>query len=145
MAFKTGILYPRKAVPVKAYIHDTGFDTVYKNNIGLAEAYLRKSLPTVAFGAGMRIMFALGVLWGDSNGDKIVEFFGYSRTKEWPGNPGVIPWQVVNGHDRANGEIECADTVIMRGLEEQYRRTTKNLREYATHLPDLGDLLIKKV
>jgi hypothetical protein len=145
MAFKTGILYPRKAVPVKAYIHNFGFDTVYKNNIGLAEEYLRKSLPSVALGKGMRIMFALGVLWGDSNGDKIAEFFGYSRTKEWPGNPAVIPWQIVNGKMKQGPETECADTVIVRGLEEQYRRTTKNLREYAKHLPDLGDLLIKTV
>ena len=141
--FKTAILYPRKAVPVKAYIHNVGFDTVYKNDIGLVKAYLRKSLPTVAYGKGMGIMFALAALWGNSKGDKIAEFFGYSRTKEWPGNPAVIPWQIVNGKLKHGGETECADTVIVRCLEEQFRRTTKNLREYATHLPDLGDILVK--
>lgn len=137
-------------VPVRAYVHEAGFEEVYDGSVEMARAYLESFMKdSLNWYSGKEIRgfdYILGAVWGKKDKDeKIIDLFGFSDINEWPGNPDVTSFVIKNGsydadenYDSTLKSYTCGDTLIMLGEEEAYRRTTKNLEEYFRNPPSIS-------
>ncbi len=148
MAFIGRINLPDLKVPVRAYVHEAGFNEAYKGDIEEAQAYLKDFMTdSLRWYSGKEIMkfdYLLGAIWGKKD-EKIIDLFGFSDISEWPGNPDVTSFVIKNGgydtredDDSFVESYTCGDTLIMLGEEEKYRRTTKSLDEYMRNPPEIS-------
>lgn len=84
--------------------------------------------------------YFIGVVWGDTeNNQKVCDLFAYSDLDpgNWPGNPDVSAWVIRDGVFQRENPITCGDTLLVLGIEEEWRRNCKNLREYLSRDPYL--------
>ena len=95
-----------------------------------------------------RFKFIIGIVWGNDEGDKMIDAFGYKLTPTWPGNPEIYNWTFKNGvlipepSQKPSGlkNITCGDGIIIMGEEEKYRRKCRALYDYTGHPPDIEGL-----
>ena len=136
MAFIYQINFPEKFIPLRNYTHKTGFNEVFENDKNRILEYLNQTFfindqSYAHFIKTDEISFFLTGVWGDQNGNKIIDVFGYNFNGNWPGNPDISNWTVKNGvWIKGNRISECGDMAIVKGEEEKYRRTKKNLKDY---------------
>jgi len=82
-----------------------------------------------------RFSHILAAVWGDES-DKVIDFFGYQGIKNWPGNAGCVPWNVVNGSMNILIEHCCEDAQLMVADEIRYRRSCKSLEDFMANPPE---------
>ena len=145
---RTGFVAGINLPPVRAYVHKAGFEEVYHGDVGEARSYLMRNLnhgPVQMFDFN----YLIAAVWGDPQGNKVIDFFGYSDVpskKNWPGNLDVSDWNIVNGlfvpryKAFSSGLIKvepktCEDTTIVLGAEGVYRRKSKSLDEFLAKPP----------
>ncbi len=101
--------------------------------------------------------YVIGIIWARKRGtikkeqklEKIIDWFGWkgldtsTKADNWPGNPDIYSFVTIDSliklDDKNTGtsEISCGDGAITLGEEERYRRTTKNLDEFASKPPEI--------
>jgi len=172
---------PNYTLPVRAYLHGAGQEMWNpemnkKKIISEAKDHLVSTLDSMTkrekmFSSSeyvdpLSFDFLLAVLWGRSNpgcgqsisnGNRMIDFFGYSdvsRNPEyWPGNPEVEGWVMTDGIFTMKphvmpGALTCEDTIILLGREGEYRRKCKDLKEFLEKPPvllEIPGLLEQKV
>src|SRR3989339_605003 len=85
----------KNSPPARIYFHKYGLEDVFgKNSVKEAKRYIKSLLGRNAH--NLKIFnYIMAVVWGEkASNAKMVDFFGYSGTNEWPGNPGVSQWQM---------------------------------------------------
>lgn len=135
--------YPDFQTPARVYIHKGGFVEAFGSppepRITNARNYFIKCFRKVPEG---RFDYVLAIIWG-REGKPMADFFGYHDIGSWPGNPTISAWVMENGviapNDRSK-DITCGDGIIITGLEEIYRRGTKNLEEFVHNPPQVKGL-----
>ena len=160
-----------QVVPVRAYVHNAGKERWYNSKsitttvVGVAEKYLLDTFQPISHDL-RKFDYIIAVLWGDmvldvdqneshTRGNKMIDCFGYSDVskdpKEWPGNPDIEPWFMMNGvyvkkTDIGTAGKSCEDSIIVLGIEGEYRRQCKDLKEYLQNPPKIIGLenIIKK-
>jgi len=118
--------------PGKFYVHTAGFDKVFgpDDPTGNSLAYVSQVMKTYQ-GRFNWYSFVIGIVWGDeSNGDKVMDLFGYRGLKEWSGNPDVDLWVIRNGIYVPDISTTCGESLVVLGKEEEFRKGTKDLDEY---------------
>ena len=137
MGFVGRLNFPRLPTPARVYVHEAGFSDVYCC-LKDAQAYAlerfnrnEKQLKDHAF--------FLGVMWG--NGEvAIMDCKGLLLDgASWPGNPEKPTWTYSGGVFRPEF-CPCGDADIVFGREEEFRRATRDLRDYAENLPPLDHI-----
>ena len=84
-----------------------------------------------------RNKYGIVVVWSEGK-DLHHDWFLYWGIEEWPENPSVDNYYFKNGvFQPRERHITCGDSLIMLGIEEQHRRTTKSRAEYLRIRPDL--------
>ncbi len=132
-------------LPAKVYVHEAGIARAFGSNYYAA----RHAVEIIEHAASgtfdpRAYDFLLAAVWGDGK-DKVAEFFRYKGTGDWPGNPEMKAFVFKNGVWQPDPEAhECEDTTIMRGKEALHRRTSRNVEQYLSTFPDLGELYIGK-
>ncbi len=125
---------------IRAYFHEAGIETAFGNTATLAEGlkHLRSVLVRHRKGLG-DADFILAAVWGSQRG-KEIDLFKYDNTlSNWPGNPDVSSYRFTNGILKPEEkQITCGDTLMILGLEEQYRRTTDRLSTYIQTPPRIA-------
>ncbi|MFZ5955691.1 MAG: hypothetical protein ACOYT4_04655 [Nanoarchaeota archaeon] len=71
--------------------------------------------------------YAIGIVWADRM--KMIDWFCYYNIDWWPGNPEMQGY-TTKADKTLKGMSPCADGMIISGLEEVYRRRTKDLKEF---------------
>ncbi|MBI2542631.1 MAG: hypothetical protein HYW24_00375 [Candidatus Aenigmarchaeota archaeon] len=118
-------------------MHKAGFEDTYLTTHA-AERHARDTLYENRYLVG-NADYLIVALWGD-NGTKIAEVFGYGGISEWPGNPDKYCWIFHDGvYQPEKTLIACGDTDIALGREEEYRRTTRDIRKFMAFIPRLSD------
>ena len=139
MSFKPQrLLLPWNSPPSRVYIHDAGFNEIYKSDKAVLDYF------TEIFNRDLRnsdkFNYLLAIAWGDINSkEKVIDFFGYNGFDNWPGNPDVSIWVVRNGLIAPNENKTCCDSLVILGEEEKYRRTTKSLEDYMLKAPKISN------
>lgn len=131
---------PSRKPFVRAYLHRAGLLSAYGQKdtpVDCAKSYMTEVIESTDL---QRYAWVLAAIWGNSSGERCIDFFGYGGISDWTGNPDVSAFVVKNGIIIPQKEITCGDTLIVLGKEESFRRTTQNLEEYASKWPFLGEL-----
>lgn len=143
MLFKARLVAPNRTPPARIYWHSAGANEVFLNDADKARIYVREILDEQRESLS-HFDYLLGAVWGalwsDAKvpaEDKVLDLFGYNDTRVWPGNPDVHSYVFRNGEPSLRNPITCGDTMIVLGLEEEYRRNTHNLKEYMRTPPRL--------
>ncbi len=146
MSFIGRINLPDHKVPVRAYVHESGFQSAYDSNPTTVGSHLEKLLNGSLWYRLDPFTFVLAELWGEDK-DKMIDFFGVKCTDaHWPGNPIYSSWITKNGvlvpqsRSPSKYEVTCGDGIILVGQEEAYRRTTRDLRDFANRPPTIPGL-----
>ena len=129
--------------PLRAYYHNSGFIAAFTDKVKEIHIATKNHLiDTLKENKGLIESgdYLLAMLWGD-DGDKMIDIFKYSGVKNnWKANPGVESLVMKNGIYSPDKEITCGDGMIVLGQEEEYRRTTWNLKDYMEHSPEIRGL-----
>ncbi|MDP1694142.1 MAG: hypothetical protein Q8L34_01240 [Candidatus Woesearchaeota archaeon] len=81
--------------------------------------------------------YSIVVVWADANKMRH-DWFYFHSISQWPGNPSVDVYVFKNkGFLPREHQVTCGDSLIMLGIEEQHRKTTKSRAEYLRTRPDL--------
>jgi len=138
MAFRN--CYNFKNRPLRLYTHRFG-EELFNNSIE-AFCYTEAALATLD-SVAPDSLFYIAVTWGDKKTkSRICDLFAYSGINEWPGNPDVSSWIFNEGVLKQENPITCGDTMILLGLEEQYRRSCSDLSTYLSNGPVLPKELL---
>ena len=125
---------PNLEIPVRAYVHNFGFEGAY-GNLNSAKDYLKSLIGNIEG----NFDYSLVMLWGEDS-VKMADVFLYHDINQWPGNPLVsASWFKENSVQPFDG-VTCGDGIILLGFEEQYRRIKRSLVEYVHGPPKLGEL-----
>ncbi len=140
MVFEYRVNLPNKEPPGRVYISSLGLKEVYEsyeNAIKYVVSFLEARKDVM-----IDFDYFLASVWADTRRrDKVIDFFGYNKIENWPGNPEVKSWIVRNGHYLPHLGTTCEDTLILLGREGEYRKTTSDLKSYIEIPPiDLGGL-----
>jgi hypothetical protein len=104
--------------------------------------------------------YVIGIIWARKRGkikkeqklEKMIDWFGWRgldtsiKADNWVGNPDIYSLITINSFIKLDdknmeiSEISCGDGAIILGEEERYRRTTKNLNEFASKPPEVRGL-----
>ena len=129
---------------------DEGIKTIIYPFQGIERIYERGSLDQIVAKVGElqrkrevfedrpeRNNYGIVVVWSEGI-DLHHDWFLFWGIQEWPGNPKVDSYVFQNGMWRPRARsVTCGDSLIMLGIEEQHRRTTKSRAEYLRIRPDL--------
>lgn len=121
----------------RAYFHQAGrslFETTV-DPVGEARLYLSQVIRRYE---ELLRTFQLGfaAVWGDKEKNKrAVDFFGFSGISNWQKSNPDISVLVFKEEKLAPRASTCGDAAIMLGVEESYRRTTRNLEQYLRKPP----------
>ena len=100
-------------------------------------------------GIAKSLDYTNAILWSDSNGDKMIDFFGYTlENKDWDSNPSVFSWVTKNGIIVPEGqvsEVSCEKGIIVMGFEGIHRLSTRSLDEYLANAPGLPCFKFKEM
>lgn len=140
MGFVTRLNFPELPVPARAYVHKDGY-SFYGDDQAAADYFLHayenyhKTFPASAHA------FFLGALWANRDGELIVDYARLTKVNHdrWSDNAVWPSCSYIDGV-WLPCELLCGDEIIMFGEEEKFRRTTRDLRDYAQRYPHLGDL-----
>ena len=144
MAFVDRINLPDFEVPVRAYIHEAGFEEVYGGDVEVARKRLEDVIRLSDWKERekqMNLQYILTTLIGGEEkyqGKPIVGFFGFFDIENWPGESKVKIFCYLKPDQREVILNVRGDTLIMLGEEEKYRRTTKSLDEYMRNPPEIS-------
>lgn len=141
MPFQARFVAPNRTPPARLYWHSAGSRMIFGDNADRAKAYVAEVLDEQRESLN-HFNYLLGAVWGDSlpvNEDKVLDLFGYNGIRDWPGNPDVHAYVFRNGVPSFRNPITCGDTTIVLGLEEHYRIQTKDLGEFMSNPPMLGE------
>lgn len=143
-------------LPIRAYVHETGFFKAYSHDLGEAMNHLSFTImlhnaveqnPMNAIDS--RFQYALAALWGHLN-ERMIDFIGFSdidksdEPKNWPGNPQMTPMIFKNGIYSPDSKVAtCGDGLVMLGIEEKHRRGRKNLKDFIEHPPKILGLSVR--
>lgn len=137
-------------VPVKAYLHESGYERWgnTKTATGNAGIYIQKIFKSEEFlrlAKREELDYVISALW-NNNGKKTADVFGYSGLREdWKANPEIIAWNCVNGVWQSPARF-CGDTVVLLGEEETWRISgTKDLAYYAANPPNLSSRIWRPI
>jgi hypothetical protein len=124
--------------PVRAYFHHGGFDQAYGAEDGIrnAVAHLRTALDANIDLLGEK-QFLLAAIWGN-DGRKTIDVLALTHREGegWQDNPEVSAYVLEEGfYQPARRDITCGDGLMIFGREEEYRRKTKDIKEYAARPP----------
>ncbi len=136
--------------PVRAYVFREGLDEGFEGKVDLAHSALLEATAQVPAGI---FDYMLAAIWFNPKTQaKTIDFFGYSGLeKDWKANPEINPFIVSKGLfvPRTETTIDCISpgknsfcgtTMVMLGREEDYRLTTRDIREYFAISPHLEGL-----
>jgi len=141
MSFTARISLPNAVRPTRAYLYETEFEKAFGSVKG-ARDYLIEVLDAGSNISGVITPadYILAALWGDKD-SKVAELFGYGDINEWPGNPEVYSWVFKDGvYLPSQRKIACGEATRILGKEEDYRITTKSLKEFMEKPPHLREL-----
>ncbi len=140
MGFVQVFTFLASTPPGRFYVHTAGFEKVFGNK-DCSENYIVDVLDKHKKRFEGWYSFLLGTVWGDeSNGDRVIDLFGYKCLKEWSGNPDVDLWVIRNGVYVPGVATTCEDTLFVLGKEREHRKMTKSLEEYMISSPKFCDL-----
>jgi len=131
-----------KNFPGRVYIHPSNFKKTYTCIKGAIQHYrdvVQSNELTPAL--DRKLDFTNSIMWATEKGDKMIDFFGYSGVKPWPGNPDIFSWVTKNGlivpsHPDNINEITCEQgSIILGNIEAPYRRDVTNLEQYLKFAP----------
>lgn len=130
--------------PVRAYIHESCSFEAFSSPCNRSIDIEAKEHLILSLGKNLELVedadYMLAAIWGNEN-SKMIDVFKYTDVKDWPGNPDVSAFVMQNGVYIPRKEITCGDTLIVLGIEEKYRRTTKSLKEYMKNPPGIEGLI----
>jgi len=130
---------------MRAYIHGCGLPKDFSEHQVTKQAYY--ILDRIETGPITNIKldnngYRLGIIWKDNKKKmRIIDFFSFSGIDRWPGNPEVKTYTIKSdtGAIRYEGGA-CGDGLIILGVEETFRRRTRNLKQYLNTLPQFAGL-----
>ena len=83
---------------------------------------------------GSKPEYAIAVLWHDRKKGFITDTFIFGDLDNWQSNPEIAARVFRTGPlTRNKGVIGCGDALIMLGIEESARRTTRDLKQYLSN------------
>jgi hypothetical protein len=141
MPFIARISLPGALRPTRAYLYEPGFEDGFGSVKG-ARDYLAQVLDVGSKINGVITPadYILAALWSDKD-SKVAELFGYGGISDWPGNPEVYSWVFKDGiYLPGQRKIACGEATRILGTEEDYRITTKSLKEFMEKPPQLREL-----
>lgn len=141
MTFIARFRLPREHPPKKIYLHSSGADVymgLFQTSAQGAIAHVTGALDQLPELQGM-FHYVIAIAWGD-NGDKMVDCFGFSGIRAWPGNPDVSTWVLKNGVYQQRTRITpkdtmCEDSIILLGREAELRRRSHSLDSFLISVP----------
>lgn len=129
----------------RIYLHDYGHHIYGEDKIDSVCSQFKDGVDNDNMNHTLKFDYFLGIAWGNpENLEKMLDCFGFNFGKEWPGNPDIMNWSIVNGvYVREKvlraGNMTCGDGLILLGKEEEYRRKCKDLEYFLAHpLPIKG-------
>jgi len=139
--FAARINMPDEEVPVRAYVHRLGLESVYKDVNG-ANRYLVSQLESGLGDEFIGYDYVIPIIGSDdkSGGNKLIDVFAFHESED-PGNPVVTIFNWYSGGAKSNsGNIATfGDYFMLIGKEEELRRMRSSLRDYLINPPNLGD------
>ena len=78
--------------------------------------------------------YGIIILWANpSTGIKTIDAFIYGGLNNWQGNPEIAHRVFTDGKPVTNSTsnlITCGDGIMLLGIEEEFRRKTRDIEEY---------------
>ena len=134
------ITFPNRRM--RAYIHGGGienFDTFHHEGLNAALSHFNPVLSKyIGSMVDENTNYSLAMIWHDGE-TGVVDFFRYSGLdlNNWPSNPEMDSFVFKDGLYVPGKPVTCGDGTIILGLEEQFRRKTKNLDEFSRNSPKI--------
>jgi len=140
MAFIHQINLSNENPPIRAYIHNTWKEKLNNENIKSIQNYLLTLTRMIIPKPDFKPDFTLATLWKDEDfkGEKInkIDVYRFQNLNPWPGNPVINSFQIENSHLIKKPLIDFLEEGSrIFDREEAYRRTCRNLSEYANNPP----------
>ncbi|MEK6945425.1 MAG: hypothetical protein AABW63_01395 [Nanoarchaeota archaeon] len=134
----------------RAYIFNSNFETAYKS-IFNAVNHLDETIHSKNIEEVQGYLFSLthAIMWGDDNGNKMIDFFGIGKNcsldGDWNSNPDIFSWVTRDGlivPRESISEVTCGKGFIILGEEERYRRSTSQ-ETYLSIPPKIEGLVLR--
>lgn len=129
MKFITLFNHPNLVIPARAYLHNSGFNELYKNDFREADSYFLKMYES-RFKEFNGCDFLLAFIFSLDKKGRRIEFFKYFKANNWPC---MISELVRATHN--DSLVKNIAFIINR--EREHRNRTKSLQDYIEYVPAL--------
>jgi len=123
----------------RLYLSDQGLEKFFGRGRPVDEArkYASGVILSLEASVFLRAKYLVGVIYGDAGaGKRAIDLLGYTKFKNWPGNPEVSAWYFKGTDPVGASSVICGEgRILFEQVEEPYRRITKSLNEYVNNPP----------